>query len=538
MLIYVRIYILDGHFAVYVGQTGQEYPIKRQRDHEDAIRNHTNDSPHYREARRYPEGNRYTIQMMILDDADRVLSAMAETTICCLLQTWHKDVVRPSQHSIHETMSSGAAESIAHRLLMTSLNNTARAALQRANYPLLKGVGCNWSLPLQEARNDRRQWIRYEVNTADKRVMLIYRWQSLTTTYYTPAGGQEQIGVSANFWSNQGTKDTTGKTMSGFRVEQTLDGLPGMKKGIPIILSIELMKDGKPHPQPWYRGPIHGAWDNCHELHSFAIKVEWKDESNDQWYTYPLQPTRVLQPYAKTQGDSTVTADWRKATSILQFLHNRRYRNPPVYLESTLRPFIKSVVYDHLAQTVRFERVDETIVNPPSHVSSSHNVRELAKAKETYWPDIAVGRMPEDGWFGRIGGGNTKPACLLCGMARGFNTDSVVGGCNKRQGNFHVAADEADRDRILQGSCRLCWEFYRRPCIWVKANFARDPSRATSKHYIFLPDNYRLAGFGDKYSGPAIAIVAPMSLEMYRQFEANEEELAAARDAIGNGEED
>ncbi|RGP73111.1 hypothetical protein FLONG3_6427 [Fusarium longipes] len=40
-------------------------------------------------------------------------------------------------------------------------------------FPLSKETGCNWSLLLQEVMFRRREWMRYHVNTLDERPMLV-----------------------------------------------------------------------------------------------------------------------------------------------------------------------------------------------------------------------------------------------------------------------------------------------------------------------------------------------------------------------------
>ncbi|KAM0386863.1 hypothetical protein ACHAQC_011288 [Fusarium culmorum] len=524
-LVYLRLYVDGSRFAKYGGITTREYPIRRQWEHEEGINSDKN-TPHYREARTYPKPNRHAIPMMLLSNVDNVIISMAETTLCSLLQTWHKDAVRPSQRCIQEELNSGAVESIEHQTLMSALATINHTALRRANYPILGGAGCNWNLPLQDAGHERREWIRWRTNTTDQRSMLIYRWQSAVTQLRVQQ--ETKLGVDVMFTSRREKTSENKSATWAFKVQQVLEGLPGIKRSIPIIISIELMEDGKPHSVPWYRGPLHGAWINCHELHSFAINVEWLDEKRNQWYSYPLQPLHFTTVFSEATGDKTVTSDWRKATCILQFLHNRRYRNPPAYLESTFRPLIKQVMYDHLSQTVRFEEVLETIMDPPSQVSSEHNLRLLGQASKTYWPDIVVGRMPSPQWFGRVDGSSTT-ACAMCIIMRRWNKKPGID-CAKRKGDFNVAANEDHRDMILQGSCRLCWEYYRRPCIWVKLNFSRDHERALREGHevnLFLPPEYEGAAFREKYAGPAIAIGAPMSLAAYQEIKVNEEELAA-----------
>ncbi|VTT71436.1 unnamed protein product [Fusarium fujikuroi] len=537
VLIYLRLYVKENRLAKYAGKTSRRYPGERQKEHEKATRDTTNNSPHYRVAREYPAANRHALSMMILSNANHNIVTMAETTLCYLLQTLHDDVKNVPQQFVHEALSAATHNSLENRMLMSALHRIVRTALQRSNYPEFGGTGCNWGLPLHEARNDKRQWFRFRKTTQDNRSMLIYRYQSavaLVKSSHTRKLGAYISFVSKIDISSDGKKKTT-----GFEVKEVLEHLPGIQKGKPLIISFELMEDGKPHPTPWYRAPVHGAWSNCHELHSFAIKAEWKDETSNQWYCYPMQPHELLSTYVRTQGDSTVTNVWRKATSILQLLHNRRYRNPPSFLHESFRPDIKHVVYDHLTQTVGFKQVPETIMGPPSHVSNDHNIRALGKASETYWPLIKVGRLPEPAWFEYFtapptGGTN----CLLCRYAR-YLTTGVAAGCSKREGNFYVAADVPGRESILKGSCRLCWEYYRRPCVWMKVNSLRLETmiRRAEPSKVMPPPGYEGLSFREKYTGPAIPIQAPMSLEMYKEFEKDAKEMEFDESQVDNEED-
>ncbi|KAF4428810.1 hypothetical protein FACUT_9267 [Fusarium acutatum] len=302
---------------------------------------------------------------------------MAETTLCYLLQTLHEGVVQVRQQRVHEALSAATHHALENHMLMSSIKQIVRNALRQASYPEFGGTGCNW-------KNDTGQSFHVD----------------LSLPIRCSRDRQGGFGAFTSFVSKYENIDNGKQKVHGCNISQALGHLPGIQKGKPLIFSFELMEDGNPHPTPWYRGPVHGAWSNCHELHSFAIKVEWKNETNNQWYCYPLQPIDIFSTYVHTDGDSTVTREWRKATSILQFLHNSRYRNPPSFLHGSFRPDIKHVVYDHLTQNVGFKQVPETVMDPPSHVSSDHNIRALGKASETYWPLIKFGRMPDISWFG------------------------------------------------------------------------------------------------------------------------------------------
>ncbi|RBR21354.1 hypothetical protein FVER53590_28344 [Fusarium verticillioides] len=505
-LIYLRLYYKGQKFAKYGGQTTR--PMARQQEHDAMTDKGINQSNHYRTARKFPPDGRHPVAMMKLTDASQELINMAETTLCCLLRTWSPEVMGCSQESIAEGLASGIMDD---RLLVSALCQITDAALKDVGYPEFAGVGCNWNCPIQERHADRREWVRYSITTKDNRKMLVYRWQSAVT----PA----EKGISLLFLSRY---DDATKKQHGVRLHQILDHLPGIRPGNPLIVSVELMEDGKPHPQPWYRHPYHGAWSNCHELHSFAIKIEWQDEMNQRWYTYPLQDTMTMNPYPGAPDDATVTASWRKATSILQVFHNRRYRNPPTYLEAKYNTLIKEAVYDHLSQTVTMRPVHETIVDPPTHVSFEHNVRELGKATATIWQGIAVGPVPDQAWVWgteMVKGSGRTLRCLIC---RTSSIKSNKSDCLTRPGIFEVDAGEPSRNRILSGSCQACWQYFRRPCVWGKRGFGGVPGNPS---LTVLPRGYEGLAIAAKYSGPPIVIKAPMNIAMYAEAQELADDL-------------
>ncbi|PTD02228.1 hypothetical protein FCULG_00012145 [Fusarium culmorum] len=507
-MIYLRVYIDGDRFATYTGRSGD--PIQRQKQHDKGIRDDTNGLQHYKEARKYPAANRYALQMMLLTDASEIVIKMAETTLCCLLGTWHPALTRSSHTRLQDELGSGSTGSINHMVLMSSFGTVVANALERANYPKLGG--------------EAREWIRYKIQTADRRSMLVYRWQSSVVRLDNQLAFNLQFGGRA------------GDTEKCFRIQSKLGHLPGIKKGVPLVVSVEVMEDGKPHPTPWYRGPIHGAWDNCHELHSFTIKVEWKDQATNQWYTYPAGYHDIISVFEQRPGDSTITRDWRKATCILQFFHNRRYRNPPSYLRSHYSPLIREAVYDHLSQSISFQIVPQVALDPPAHVSFAQNFMSLGKASESSWPAIAVGLRPHQSWFGSSA---NLASCVLCQQSRGSIKNPLTLGCGKREGDFHVAADEPHRDRILQASCRLCWGMFRRPCIWVKiAQWTEDSTGAAVNKLRGIHPSYYGAAITPEYNGGAIPIEAPMTVETYQQLEADMEETAALDDGLGDDEQD
>ncbi|KAF6819932.1 hypothetical protein CSOJ01_01000 [Colletotrichum sojae] len=173
--------------------------------------------------------------------------------------------------------------------------------------------------PREEAESTRREWLRYQVVT-EGRSMSVFR----TRSHVVLAKGHARFVVM--FPTTSGVK---------WKLEHILDELsPAPPVGSPVVVSLHAMDDGKPHPRPWYRGPLRGAWDNSHELHSFSVTVECL--------------------HASWGGDLSFNKSWIMATRMLQFIHNRRYKNPPPFLAESVNAEVKDVVWNHMTQAVRF----------------------------------------------------------------------------------------------------------------------------------------------------------------------------------------
>ncbi|KAI8716244.1 hypothetical protein NCS52_00917500 [Fusarium sp. LHS14.1] len=147
LLIYLRLYTQPGttRFAKYGGRTIREFPFMRQTEHDAATADITCVSPHYCEARKYSARDRHAIPMMILTDSRKSVMAMAEMTLCCLLRTWSPIATNFSPDSVTEALTSG---SMSHRLLASTFSKIVDNALEKTQYPLFRGVGCNWNCPL------------------------------------------------------------------------------------------------------------------------------------------------------------------------------------------------------------------------------------------------------------------------------------------------------------------------------------------------------------------------------------------------------
>ncbi|EKJ71384.1 hypothetical protein FPSE_08432 [Fusarium pseudograminearum CS3096] len=504
-IIYFRLYV-GPIYGKYVGRTRQEFPFERQVQHEKGTRSRVHWTSHYQTASRYSEENRHAFHMMTFTQPHSSLVAMAETTLCCLLRTFVPHFYDPSQRSIAQAMSGGA---LGNRMVAISLTQIADNALRRSGYPRFSGNGCNFNVPLEDGFTTKREWLRYKVTTGS-RAMHVYRWQAKVR--------RDRKSLTLSFTNTS----IPGQRMPGVALHTSLGHLPGIEAGKPLIVSVEIMEDGKPHPMPYYRGPEHGAWSNCAELHSLCIKVEWQDEEAGQWYTYPVSSEKMYTPYSDVPAEAAVTRGWRHATSLLQFFKNRRYNNPPHYLQASYGANIKEMVYDHMSQTVTTRSVPETVVNPPTLVSFEHNVRHLLRAVETAWTGVAIGPRPDKTWFhtgARHAGGPRE--CLICNTIPKLSLYSIREvACNTRN-PFEVGATEPQREKILQGSCDVCWRFLRRPCVWVQDSF----SEKDSEGIHFLPPGYERLAFSPRYKGSAIPITAPLDPEQYANAETIAEQV-------------
>ncbi|KAF4337382.1 hypothetical protein FBEOM_8766 [Fusarium beomiforme] len=508
-LIYIRIYMKPivkydrmDVYAKYVGRTTRQRPIVRQMEHDECIDNRSNLTTHYLRARKY--GERHAIPMMILKDTRPEIFPMAETTLCCLLRTWNPDTVGLTHPGVASNLASGNFDK---RLLMSTLAEITELAFQNTQYPLFLGDGCNWNCPLQESRGSRREWFRYDVPTDDERGMFVYR----TRGHFgmIDCQGHQNFGVFLTLFAGFDPPSHPGgpERSRTITIVKRLENLPGIRLGQPLVVSIEVMKDGNPHPTPWYRHPYHGAWSNYHELHSFAIKH-----------------TNMLSFHVK--GDSTVTVAWRKATMILQFLFNRKYRNPPPFLFKEFNPDIQDVTWDHMKQTVSLRRIHPHTVDAPTQLSFEDNFRLLLKAQKEWWKEIRVGLKSGVNW---LQSGNRSISCICCQIMR---KSPQSRDCHKPGSDFPIDQNEQNIDKIRQGSCCLCWTIWRRPCVWLPRHFGRAEGQEWNPSNVVLPEEYKGVGPTFEQISNAIEIEAPMSLDDY--YGAKEEIQAMGAEGSGD----
>ncbi|KAM0342628.1 hypothetical protein ACHAPU_009358 [Fusarium lateritium] len=384
--------------------------------------------------------------------------------------------------------------------------------------------------PLQELVSGRLEWDRYRVITEDKRAMLIYRCQSSVCQLLE--NKNSSMGMRIQFLGE--SHGTTGQPQDRLYVRHRLEGLPGIRVGLPLVISFEVMEDGKPHPIPWCRHPFHGAWSNSGELHSFCLKVEWMDEATQKWYTTTLQHTQLIGTLPN--APVTATPSWRKATTILQILLNRRYQNPPPWLCKEFPQVIRQVEYDHLNQVISFSDIPETVLAPPTHVSFTDNFKELFKAAQKEWKPMRVGPKPPLEWFYRPGTGKKDTGCVPCVVGHYMMKSSVTTGCSNRGEGFEVSPGEPEAAKIHNLSCYLCWTYWRRPCTWLPPRFGIEEGQEYDPRNYQLPRDFTGLAIAPYRKPQAIEIAPPMSLDEYYTI-AQEAEIAPDDLTVEGGED-
>ncbi|KAF4495925.1 pyrimidine 5 -nucleotidase [Fusarium agapanthi] len=468
-------------------KTIQKYPYDRQHQHMVSLKDPAQHGTHYREARQFDTC--YALPIMNLMENPRVLGLTREGL---------------SDQALTATLP--------HRLLMAALNKITQDAFARVSFPSFPGNGCNWNCHLQEGRKERRQWTQYRLRTSGGRDMSIFRCQSHVARL--DYGRHYTLGMLLTFMATIRNQD--GKMqISGVFLRSYLDNLPGISLGVPLIVSVEMMEDGKPHADPWFRHPLP-----C---------VEWMDRDTNKWYKAVVSHKDLLFPI---EGEpATVSAAWRKATTIAQFFKNRRYSNPPPYPLETMRPNIRTLNYDHMKQVISFSQVQEQPARPPpAQVSFMDNYREMLRAIQTQWPQATLGRKPQIKFFG-----TNDSACANCRVRMIFFSKDI-GGCAKRE-EFLVAEGEDEADKIRIGSCKVCWKYWRRPCIWVPLSLGRVPGEPVDKRRPVYPPEYR--GMVPAYNKDPIPVEirAPMSMEDYYNLLNDDQENGGEQeDAMVDGD--
>ncbi|KAF6834937.1 hypothetical protein CPLU01_04614 [Colletotrichum plurivorum] len=333
--------------------------------------------------------------------------------------------------------------------------------------------------PCEEAESTRREWLRYQV-VAEGRSMSVFHTRSRVML----VKGHARFAVMVRM--NSGVE---------CKLDYILDELnPAPPVGSAVIVSIHAMDDGKPHPRPWYRSPLHGVWDNSHELHSFSVTVEWCDEATKKWFSAAFQHVEIFSHvniqsssdtlHASWGGDLSFNKSWIMATRMLQFIHNRRYDNPPPFLAQSVNADVKDVVWDHMAQAVQFiPRTKYEDAEPPKRASFHENWQDI---QET-WPDLIIGRRPP----------NFHWKCAVCASladvhlsARGNKVISWEAIKPSELEHGEIAELPATADEIASWTCQVCWVAYRRPCVWIRQNdFVKTLIRQPSTYMYTLPSH-------------------------------------------------
>ncbi|KAK2735308.1 hypothetical protein CKAH01_01689 [Colletotrichum kahawae] len=312
---------------------------------------------------------------------------------------------------------------------------------------------------LQVEKPNGQQWNCYHV-IREGREISVFRIRSRVSQ----AGGRALFKIMVPV-----TGDTSWNLC--YSLDQ-LDAKPPV--GTPLVVSIQSMDDGKPHATPWYRGPHHGAWDNSHELHSFAVTAAWHDETTSKWVSVTVQNSETFSRrniqlptdhyHRNVGGDISYNDPWIMATRMLQFIHNRRYQNPPPFLARSLNVDVKDVVWNHMEQAVRFiPRTKFQNAESPKRVTFLKSWNAIQQT----WPNLMIGPKPE--------GFDWKCAPITAGE---IEPDEIVG-------------LGATAEQIASWTCQICWTAYRRPCVWIDKDIFTQTRKSTEgSSYVYTLPNY------------------------------------------------
>lgn len=345
-----------------------------------------------------------------------VLVSIAETTACCLFSTFFSTTNR-NPTRITEAIKGARVDS---QLLVNALVDIFNKVCGYTGFASASGLGCNYNCPLSESTWQRREWLKYDVST-EKGPMTVYRSVSRFGVRARFENAKKRTGAVT--WDVIARINFKTKKYSWFSYEHNLTDIKeshGIERGQPVFINIEVTGDGRTHPRHWFRGPFHGPWSNWDELHTFAVKIEWRNKNTGQWHVLYLEAKRPLDPYAfkiskkaaqndpqrlaamkAFKTDPTITGDYRKATQFIQFFKNRSYLSLPIWLHPNAGSNIKEVIWDHLQQTVSFRHIPEARLRPPTKVSYTQNLQKMWSnfAMGHRWEGLLVGSQPEPNWF-------------------------------------------------------------------------------------------------------------------------------------------
>ncbi|GJD01633.1 hypothetical protein ColKHC_10458 [Colletotrichum higginsianum] len=480
MLYPMRAYLSadSGEFGKYGGKTLSK-PHVRNVAHTADFNNPKVKLKHYEMARKFGNEHKVMLPMIRLQEAGIDMVAMAETTICCLFATWNAGT-----YAAKPTSGKVDTDATRRRELMALLRDIYTKSLEEVGYPKLRRTGLNWDLPLEDGKLDRREWLCYKVtNPKDDACLSSEHGRRGKDIFQIRFTMSRENTDDQRFWWIRHTFE--------------VDSPPPI--GTPLVVTVESMDDGKPHQTPWFLGPRHGAWDNFHELHSFSLRVEWYDKDTDKWYAlayrqhqYFGKKAKFVSPfddkYSFVGGDLSYNYQWMYATRILQFIHNRQYDNPPEFMGKINFAGVRMVVWDHMAQCVRYiPRDHRPVCEPPKRVTFVENWNAIVNA----WPSVYVGKKPPMS--------DRKCAVSWCLTLQKLPNNKTANWWPIKGEDIDPAeidTSEHSAEEVAEHTCWMCWVLYRRPCVWVGKEEFHETYYTNGRNKLYSLPTYPLLGPG------------------------------------------
>ncbi|RSL94161.1 hypothetical protein CDV31_014441 [Fusarium ambrosium] len=317
---------------------GQSVDVRTRAREHDRLISPDATSTHYKRA--FQSQHRYMIPLLFWpgERISKNLLDMAEQTMMLAFNTYQpwvlKDVM-PGKNS---------AQVVEFQRQAQFLTVTAQATAQKVGWPRLNSFGCNINSPIfVTGVNKFINCIRMPAGDSNLRTFTTYRVRRTIRKV-----GSELWNLSLTLFD----PDTITSSMMTFSFKPENEAMRLQQPGVGYLV-FEVMDDKKPHPNPWVGMPSVGPFRNFDRASSFAVRVEWFDESQGEWYSIPLQrialDLRPVRQWVAQRDFESLVRLYRTAMNLIQALEGVEYTGP-------LDGFTRSLTFGHL--TVRELQTD------------------------------------------------------------------------------------------------------------------------------------------------------------------------------------
>ena len=426
--IYIWVYLhLDGtdQIGLYVGQTKSILERIHRHRYEIAA---TTPSPHYNVARRAQEHNRHVFVLCFWDEEDpqsHVAVDMAEQTMILAFGSYNGWMTSPHAdfHRLDVLVSHDRCS-----YLRSIARQTQNSTGWQRNMDV-ETIGCNISSPLFTFLTPAAiECFRTTALSAKPRGYTSYRKRVAFIDMHIKTHKR------VSFAFRDGDKSSFNHHIS-FDVRCFERSAP--ESG---FLVFEIMDDGQPHDNPYFGCPSVGPFKNFDQVSALGIRIEWLDETTNEWLTVPLSPRPT-----KTGSLADSLWAWKRALTFIQVLQGVTWSGP---LNGPLDGLLRSpnfgsrrvlkLVIDHLQQTCQWVPQQGKVLPAPALATWGENFLLMAD-QFGHGATVICRQQPplgDDFWLHHV----TKqhPRFIRCDFCKYSTRRNELMGCERDTRRTHV----------------------------------------------------------------------------------------------------